>query len=949
MRQLKRYAILLIFVLFFQISFSIGVFENDGSFKFYTNTSTPNINISLSSPLEEINITNATLQVNGVSNTVILNDFIPRAQEKNYFFTLAQFNQQNISSQDEVYFQLNAVGRDNRDVRTSGDKTNFDIIVDKIKPILQSPSQDEILQYTQDTQNLDLVFSEPILSYRVYLNENLIYSYRENRRLLSQFESSFNIPLNLDNLQDGLNQIKVVYEDIAQNKQESTINFGFTGVDLELDLLTSKDDPDLNYFFDKDNLNFFNKSIYTSQNNFPLKIKTNKPSKCYYSDSLLRFNYLDTLNQNTKNLFNTNDKLNHEININMSTSKKTFYVACENDIYPSETVYLSSELGLGETLLDFRLYENDPINIDSLSPLKLISSSPVILRAETSVEGICSFSLNQYENEILDSRDFIQHTKQGVEFNSGSNNLDLSCFDKLGRTAEISREITLDEEGGVQVFPQNMPLYSAYDTYNLVVSLSESADCRYSPTSLGDVSEFEGLEQSQLSEGLNREFSISGLTNGDNPIFIFCEKNGQVSESSFNILYDSQGPSLSNLSFINNGISSDYLGSNTSLEFEVETTSIIPVSKYFVELRSDSLENYNQEFSQGNGRINEYLVNYSQISIIAQNDLGINSSPIQKDISFDFQKPEIEISKQSGEITLSCFDSQSGCLNIKYGFSSTRDLCSASKTYINQTLDFSDKDFICVKAQDNVGNQDSLTQSLLEDIIVPEVGNSSNQSDLENVSDLNSSNSNISSNQTQNDTELFEPDFEDKLPPSQDSNNTILIISAIILLLATTSGGSYYAYKKGYLDNQLLKYGIIKNKNKNNNNTSSQSIKNQNTNMYGSKKNQNNRNNKSSYNDRLKKLNAFVDDTLDSNNGVFDNFKTYDNKGKVEGYDDTLTKKPENYTKKSKKDLDEFYDSSSLDKYANEASIEEESEKFEEFYKKKQEAQNQKKQTNKKK
>ena len=934
-----KYLYYFFFIVFLLPSiYAVGIYENNGQYTFVTNTNTPKINISLFTPLENMFVEKASLRINDEINEVQINDDILLGGEVNYSFSLSDFNFDIIENNDNVFFQLDAFGRNNRPIRPNGDETKFNIEVDTIPPRLVSPNPENILRFTGANQKIQLIFSEPILSYKIYLNGILIENFIQQRRLRSSFSSDFEINLDLTNINDGVNNLLIEFEDIAQNKVSETLQFAFKGEDLSINMLTSKDDSSLKYFYDKNYLDFFENNIYSSESSFIFKLQTNKPAKCYYTYNRVSFGYFKDFPDSMKILLDSQDKLNHEFEVDLGTSPfKRFWLACQNDIYSEEVVYLNDVLGHEESLLFFKRYVGETPKILSIHPGSKVSYNPIDIITLTNVPTVCLYSLSSILNKRLTpTQEFSYHKESSVEVNSGVNNLDLTCFDKIGREAKQTRNFELDLENGVSVFPQNTPLYSSSPTFNLIVTLSEQADCRASLRMISDVGEFESLPTANSSD-FNREFSISPLQKGTNDVFVYCRKDGSIFDNKFEIIFDQDGPQISNFTFLNNGIASNYVSSQDSFEFEFNVEALIPVDKYFVEL-IDSNQNKIFTFTRPNGKITSDLSNVSRVKVIAQNQINQNSSPLEKVLQFDLEGPSIKIIPSGNQVSISCIDEKSGCNKVFYGFSSQQSQCSPSSLYIKgEFLDVLGKNFICVRAIDNVGHISNLTQAISLGFTIPDL-NLSNQTQ-----------DNLSTplfpefeNQSEKIVDPFDPDFESSLPPPQTSGNGLLIISAIILLLASASGGGYYAYKKGYLDKQLLKYGIIKNKKSNNSNNP---VGNNPNALFGNKKQ--NIKSKSSYDDHLRRLNDFVDHTLDNRKEVFDNFSSDDNKGKVDDFMDTLAKKPKVAGKTiSKEDLDEFYESSSKLGTGKGLSLEEEAEKFEEFYRKKTEAE---KQNNKKK
>jgi hypothetical protein len=89
-----------------------------------------------------------------------------------------------------------------------------------------------------------------------------------------------------------------------------------------------------------------------------------------------------------------------------------------------------------------------------------------------------------------------------------------------------------------------------------------------------------------VGTGVTRSLSVTGLVSGKNDIYVYCNGDNLVHELNvIEITYDPVGPVLSDLVFLNNGAESDFLNSDKVIEFKFDSNSIIPIDKYFVEVR----------------------------------------------------------------------------------------------------------------------------------------------------------------------------------------------------------------------------------------------------------------------------------------------------------------------------------------------------------------------------
>ncbi|MCA9459970.1 MAG: hypothetical protein KC550_05475, partial [Nanoarchaeota archaeon] len=492
------------------------------------------------------------------------------------------------------------------------------------------------------------------------------------------------------------------------------------------------------------------------------------------------------------------------------------------------------------------------------------------------------------------------------------------------------------------------PKYSSSSSVTVNLDLNLDIECKYSADNKITPQSYASLP-SLTGSGLKKSFSASGLIEGeDNFFFIFCNKDDTLVSDNVNIIYDPNGPLITNFSFVNSGIKSDYLASKDKMRFEFELKSSIEVANYTLELiGGDSL--VTEIFHSKKASFNMNLSPYTAIRVYATNKVGIKGNVIQKSLIFDLEEPIISFSKSSGKVKIICTDITSSCDKIYYGFSLSPLNCKAKINYElsgNTSIEFGKNNYICADAYDKVGNKVSSFESLFSNtaVVIDDPNNDDiNETDLDddNVIDLDDDNN---YNKTDDgkidyvddgDDDLYNPGDFDNRDPSD--SNTYWLIAAIVLVLFGISGGGYYAYKKGYLNEQLKKMGFkLPNQNSNN----GQGISQNGTPYYTSNINKNNlsgnANNKrvktSNYDKQLEKLNKFVNEKISSDNNIYDKFKKTPSNSNSEA--DSLMKKKEKISSISEQDFDEFYANSRgeiLDKNASK-NIEQEAEEFEKFY-----------------
>lgn len=931
---LRKSLLFIISILFLlNVVYSVGVYDDQGNYVYYISNPDPYINVTLQSTAEIIQVRDATLTVNSNEYTHVISDQLFPTQTKNYSFTLDNFAYSNLLElEDLIYFNLVVLDQQRERVSPRGDPVNFEIKLDTSIPRINfpEPGRDVLLSSTENEVMFD--FNEKISYYRITVNGEVFQEFREPSLFLSDFRKSFDVEFPENLLNEGRNDLEIYFEDVAENPNSQNYSFFYRGEPLNITLLTKKEDSSLPYFYDSRFPDFFNKSIYSDEREFELVVETNKEAFCYYSSSLLSY---DTFNKITpKTLMESSDGRVHTIEVNTAAEDK-FWLACQNVTYVDDIAYLSDQLGLPNQLIGLKYNTGAELDFEHALPEGLVSGVPFNLDVKTSAKAVCTYSIDSSNPQLMDSENYLDHFKTGVESSDGEKPLEFTCFDLTYNIISQTNNIDIDKDRGIQVTSYE-PKYTSSTSASIQISLSEDALCRYSDRQRR-TSEFSQLDELP-GTGLTRTLDVNGLTMGDNFYYIYCQKFNNVNLNTLNIIYDPNGPRLENLTFTNVGGDSDYISSPMRLSFEFDVVSLIPMDRYYVSLiYNNSI--FEDTISSNSATIRENLIGANKLRIIGQNIIGQNSSPIEKNIKIDINPPVTNFLIQGETIKITCFDAESGCRSIKYGFANQLDNCNPRLSYdTNETLEVRDYNFVCASSQDNAGNTDEIQQEL-----EPEFsgGGGNFRDPINNITEINRTDSDSDSDSEENDTIIDDEDendvepiqpFEPNLGQNDDDNNlTLAIIAGAAILLLGLGGGGYYAYRKGYLDDQLEKMGILKpQRNKNGAQTPG--------NYYSSPSTSLSQNSpaakKSKYDDHLKRLNDFIDETLDKRNKVFGSFKD-SHKGKAKGYEDTLIRRDSNKGKDS--DFDSFYDStkksnSNKDEIKT-SNIEKDAEEFEKYHK----------------
>lgn len=892
--------------------FSIGVFDEDGKYVYFVSKENPVINVSVKSLGERVTVNKSVLNVDNKKLELEIGETLNPTENLDISFRIDEYEEGLLLDFEKVFFwELEIFNFEDKKINPRGDPTSFEIKLDKTKPELILPKEGEQVFLTNENKELSLVFSEKISKHTIQINGEEFLTFQNPSKFERDFQKNFKIEFNEDDLIEGENLIKIIYEDIAENKNENSFLISFRGGDIGLDLLTSKDDSNLKYFYDENFVDFFNKTIFSSEDELKLTLITNKKSKCFFSTSLLEF---DTFNNvRTKSEFDTQDNIKHTLNIDVGNK---IWVACQNSAFIDDIIYLNDIMGFKSDLIELKKYVGPKIEITNLFPENLVTGVPFNIDVRTNARAVCKHTFQNTNDKVLETQNNILHSKKDVSSSNGRHPLKVSCFDSIGDTVQKTNTLEIDPEGGVKVVSFN-PEFTDKSTITVDLTLSEDALCKFSRKQEKS-QDFPSLTQ-LTGTGLTRAFTMSSLTRGDNFAFIYCQKGNEVPLSAtLKIIFDNLGPQIENFTFVNKGIPSEFVGSNSEISFEFDVKTLIPIDTYFVKLELEN-ETVNTEILSNSATITENFENAKKISIIAQNKIGKNSSRFEKSFKFDLVPPTTNIIKQGDRIRISCFDSNSGCHEIKYSFSDSGVDCKPSRTYnISQSLPIEDKGFICAKSIDVAGNEDFKLEVLVKEFKIDEDLEDRNITEI--INEINENDEVEKENSFLEDIDPFDrPSFD-----NEEEGISIVVIGSIVflLLLVGGGGGGFYAYKKGYLNEQLEKMGVLK--------TLPRS-KEGNSRIYG-----NQPNNPSSLtqrtqpkgkkDDHLKRLNSFIDDTLDKRKKVFNNFNEK-GKGKTRDYEDTLLNKKD-------EEFDEFYEKKE-DKSKSSKNLKEDAEDFENYHKSK--------------
>lgn len=726
-------------------------------------------------------------------------------------------------------------------------------------------------------------------------------------------------------------------------------------------LVTKRDDSDLKYFYDNRFPSFFNNKIYVEDKIFTLKIETNGDALCYITPDLDSFNenFEAIVDFESTRLFETADSRTHIYDMNLNEFGNKYWIGCMKNT--GVKAYLSEYLNIGKALVEFKLFNESTLEIDSNSIYpeedSVITRQGFPSSLVTTSDAICEYEFDG-ETSTYGSSNFKNHDTDMQVDSNGMYDLSISCFNRIYDVVEEKIGFEIDDNRGINVVSYT-PKVSTSEQTDVDITISEypAKGCRYSFSgSKQNYSQYSPISFSQ--DSLKGSFSTAQLSEGENRIYIHCINELDFKSVDFiDLFYISTLPTINNVSFVNhNGLKkvySDYASNLSNLEIMLDVSSNISIQGYNVTLSgiNGTVVSFIKDSAQFTLSGNFENITDLQFQVLAEYD--IRSEVYEKRLLFDLSSPVINIEQNGAMVSISCSDYESGCLNnTLYGFSQTP-MCDPKQKY-GEGIEIADEDqsYVCAKGYDKVGNigMDSLKINK-EDLFGIENDTNVSKNPL-----LNKTNTS-EQNKSDNDEELYEDPFstasEDIGSNESSSDYTYVVVGAIFLVLAASGGGGYYAYKRGYLNSQLEKLGIKKGGGKNNigKNLKTQPVSkkpisaaDENTRKISPFKKKDDMQSKkstptskkSSYDEHLSKLKNFVDHTLDNRKDVFDSFSST-GKGKVKGYDDTLVKR--NQKIKDSDEFDSVYESKKENKKADlqdeSVDFKKQVEDFEEYYSKK--------------
>lgn len=922
---------------------AVSFFEDTttGVFNYYTANPNPIFEVNFESRSSQVLVINS-VEFNRVNRDLpSLPMDIEPFQSVELTFPLPsdlQFDDGN--SQLEVWFDIFARGvrNNSRDVEIAGDPSRFVVhYISEQTQVTHYSSQkntqrtplSQFLILRGDDEFVEFHFNNPIVEYEVVINSQSVASRSINSRVLDDIPST--VRVETSQLSSGTHPVRIFAKDITG--REFTQEFDLTVANPSLRItrvFTNEDDSSLGYYF---NRRFEGLDVYTSQREFALTFETNFNASCY----LQRVEeFRESFNVNPI----TNQVTFHELPIELfdrSDVLEGIWVMCEDVNSPfreEERVYLSEEMFGQRELFNVRfLSSRDDFEIINARPEGIVTYSPITIEATTNYPSFCEFQIldsNSWQSLNTDSSsNFLNHRREGVLSNQeGEIEVVIRCRDQLFNTDTTSLNIEIDPQRPTQLVSWN-PRFSSTEFVDLEIEVSDSnARC-------GIVSQFSQIGSNVNSGSLIEPTRVEGssiffnrvgpLTEGRNEIPLRCTNSqGVIENLKINIVYDPTPPTISNVLLFNEVTTgpTEFFSNSIYMRIEVESSSEgistysvrFPNSQIFVNSTSSQIE-ITENFSQD-----------SSLQVQAIDELGRESTIFTQNFFFDTQPPEIRVLQGDSSTTrvIECSDDVSGCYKVEYGTSSIEGTCMARTRYSNNSqIDVFGKNFICVRAFDNAGNLAELTKNLTsrtsaqDQFMPPPRDDTSPRDEFDDGF----------TSPIDNETDGFTDDPIDPIspitPPIEESGFNWILLSAFAFILLMAGGGGYYAYRKGYLDKQLIAMGVIKPK-KNDNSQGGVSgavpySQIPRKDLNSSKLSSSVASGANKYDSHLSKLNDFINSTIKKDSKMFDEFSKNNSKGKTQSFKDTLIKNQKDL-KDEKESFEEFYKQNASKKKSDESS-----------------------------
>ena len=809
----KKIILPLFFSLFLlNIVFGIGAYNENGEFIVYVNSIDFEITQEISQNPVPLNITYAFLNIEGDEKNISINEYLQVFSE--FFFTYSLdafgFNKSEVSQNSKITFRLEVL-EENGDIHhPEKDPMEYDIQINN-EPIELKTKTLNIDNFNSD---ITLKFDKEVSSFEIKNQNENVYVFNQVSTNIASFSKEVTFKILEKHLKIGENVFNITYYDIYgnSNKEPLIINI-HGGEDLSLNLFTNQDDSSLSYFYYKENegnfLEFYDYKIYydySSEENLKIKFNSNKEAKCRWQVSQTKISY-----ENSDNKIESSN--NKDFEFYLSNPPRDFIVVCD-DPFSSDDVFLSTEVDSKKDYFEVHsVIYGDDFEIVDYSPKDIVTREDFDLIVKTNEEAICLYNNDGVDTVFTQSENKKTHTLS-LSRGNGNYNFDVKCYSYLYDLAQKQINIEVDFDALTQL-RDFKPEYSDSSSTEISFEVSEqNANCYIHLNEVNPGSEKQDNKKA-TADLYKRTYQITGLTNGvENDIFIYCFNGGGIAnEFKESILYESDGPKIGGVRVEDEIYSSEnYLNSYDSISIDLNVSNIIPVDKYYADLIYLGSNKTTKDYSSKSFNIGD-IQNVTSIVFYATNVINNTGNEFKIDLKFDTKAPNISIEKPIvSKLKISAFDDISGIKenSLKYGFSTNAALCYPNQNYIKNIVTNVPKTalFACASVLDNAKNSNLVVEKIRDKINTTTEDEDSSDDDDSDLTFYDDNDevlgSDLEDSSLREDLEAIEdPNF---IPSSTKSNTGLYITISILLVLVTLGTSLFFLWKYRKLDNLINKY-----------------------------------------------------------------------------------------------------------------------------------------------
>ena len=810
----KKIAFLLLSILLLlNVLFGIGAYNENGEFIVYVNSLDFQITQEISQNPVPLNITYAFLNIEGVEKNISINEFIPIFSEFFFQYSIDSFgfDKSEVEKDSIIFFELEVLEEDGKVHQPEKDPMKYHIQIN-----------DEPIELKKNTINIDnfdsditLEFNKEVSSFDIKNQNENVYVFNQVSTNIASFSKEVTFKISEKYLKIGENVFNITYYDIYGNFNEEPLTINIHGgEDLTLNLFTNQEDSSLSYFYYKGNdenfLDFYDYKIYydySSEENLKIKFSSNKEAKCKWQPSQTKISY-----ENSDNRIESSNNKDFEFYLN--NPPRDFIIVCD-DPFSSDDVFLTDSLESEKDYFEvYSVVYGDSFEIVDYSPKDIVTKSYFDLIVKTNEEAICLYNNDGVDTIFSQSENKKTHTLSLERNENGNYDFDVKCYSYLYDLAQKQIDIEVDFDALTQLRDFE-PEYSDSSSTEVSFEVSDSnSDCYIHLNEVNPGSEKQNNKKATV-DLYKRTYQVTGLTNGvENDIFIYCFNGGGIAnEFKESILYESDGPKIGGVRVEDEIYSSEnYLNSYEEVSIDLNVSNIIPVDKYYADLVYLSSNKTTRDYSSKSFNIKD-IQNVTSIVFYATNVINNTGNEFKIDLKFDTEPPNISIEKPIvSKLKINAFDDISGIKenSLKYGFSTNAALCYPNQNYIKNIVTNVPKTalFACASVLDNAKNSNLVVEKIRDKINTTTEDEDSSDDDDSDLTFYDDNDevlgSDLEDSSLREDLEAIEdPNF---IPSSTKSNTGLYITISILLVLVTLGTSLFFLWKYRKLDNLINKY-----------------------------------------------------------------------------------------------------------------------------------------------